>query len=67
MNPFDRELLRLHIADALERLHGKLFVPEMRLTLVARLPGNPEAELIVSDDELVEVMRTVERSMGRGC
>ncbi len=42
---------RLHyqINDALEEL-SRLFVPGMKLTFIARKPGNDEADVLVGDD-----------------
>jgi hypothetical protein len=53
------------IAEALESLHADLFIPDMRLTLVARRPGNTECELVVTDDDLAEVIKVVRRSQKR--
>jgi hypothetical protein len=57
----------------LERLGGILeahvepiFKPEVKVTLIVRLPGNPEADILVSSDEdLDEVIALVERSKPR--
>lgn len=48
------------IADALADLAG-LFVGDVRLTLVARHPDNPDADLIVTADDLLEVEAAVRR------
>ena len=51
-----------------EALHSlvPLFIPGMRLTLVARLPGNVEASLVVSADDLEEVAKAVLHVGGLG-
>lgn len=59
------ELTRDTIADALEDLRTDLFSPEMRLTLIARHPTNPECEIVVSSDDLVAVRATIDRSLKR--
>ena len=57
--------------DRLKRLHVEierhlneiavLFKPEMRLTFIARLPGNDEADVILTVDDLNEVAKVIER------
>lgn len=54
----DLELLRIEIATRLEAV-APMFTSEMRLTFVARHPGNPECIVIVTDDNLDEMLRDV--------
>ena len=42
-----------------------LFIPEAKLTFVMRVPGNTEAEMVVSGDDLTEVEATVRRCRER--
>lgn len=53
------------IADALERL-SRLFVPGMKLTFIARMPGNGEADVLVSEDEMAEIIALVQRRAAGG-
>lgn len=51
-----------HAAEAaLVDLEG-LFKPGSRLTLIMRTPGNPEAEIVWTKDNLVEVIKVLERT-----
>ena len=51
MSDLDRELLRVHIANALDKL-SKLFTPDMKLTFVARHPTAAERHVIVTEDDM---------------
>jgi hypothetical protein len=57
-----RTVQELHadICDALGDL-SELFVPGMKLTFIARFPGNGEADVLVSDDKMPEIIALVER------
>lgn len=37
----------------------------MKLTFIARDPGNPEADMLVSEDDLAEIIALVHRSVTR--
>lgn len=58
--------LRMALATVLHTLSETYFVPEMKLTLVCRLPGNDEADIVTSDDDLAEVQKAIARRMGPG-
>lgn len=54
------------IVEALGDLHADWFVPEMRLTFIARMPGNTACEIIVTaDDDLDAIMDVIKRSKKR--
>lgn len=50
-----------HIANVLAGLAEDVFKPGMKLTFIARLPGNDEADMVVTDDKLAEVAALVQR------
>jgi hypothetical protein len=52
--------LHHEICDALEDL-SRLFVPGMKLTFIARFPGNDEADVLVSDDQIPEIIALARR------
>lgn len=52
--------LHVEIASTLECL-SRLFVPGMKLTFIARLPGNDEADVLVSDDDMQGISGVVQR------
>jgi hypothetical protein len=43
----------------------KLFKPECRLTFIMRTPGEAEAWIVMTRDDLDEVVKTIQRSMDR--
>jgi len=45
----------------LEDLKDMFFVDEIELTLIARLPGDVEADLVVTSDSLDELAKLIER------
>ena len=59
------------MSDATQRVYGKIcghldeirksFVPEIKLTFIARLPGNDEADMVVGDDDIDEAIKALER------
>ena len=53
------------IRDTLVELQSVLFDPDVRLTLIARLPGDDEADLVVTSDDLDEVASVIARSFSR--
>ena len=61
---FDRERLRSDIADALIEHVEPMFVPEMKISLFARLPGNDECYVLVTDDVDVELLAGIKRAVG---
>lgn len=58
----EREALRRPIAEHLAQI-SEMFKPGVRLTLVARNPNYDNADLIVTEDEGLEILKTVERLM----
>lgn len=40
-----------------------MFKPGVKLTLIVRTPGNDEADFTMSDDDLLEVVKVLERRM----
>jgi hypothetical protein len=66
MSPISMEEIRRIVGSHLAQL-SPLFVKDIKLTFIARLPGNQEAELVVTDDpELGEVVKAIERARLRG-
>jgi hypothetical protein len=43
---------------------GGYFKPEMKLTFIARLPGNDNADFMLTIDDLDEVIKVLERRKG---
>jgi len=58
------EAILIEVENALNTL-APLFVPEMQLTFIARLPGNDEADILVSNDDFHELVRLIERAENR--
>lgn len=50
------------INQRLNEIHSMCFVSEVRLTLVARLPSDPEADLIMTLDDPDEVIKALDRT-----
>jgi hypothetical protein len=48
------------VQRSLNRLQ-ELFISEMKLTFIARLPGNHEADVIITVDDLSEIAKLIER------
>jgi len=42
-----------------------MFVDKAELTFIMRLPGNDNADMVVTDDDLSELRELIERSMMR--
>lgn len=53
------------VSGHLDRINREVFKPGMRLTFIARDPTNPEADFLLSDDELSEVAELLIRSSKR--
>ena len=49
------------VVDALEKLHKGYFIPEMRLTFIARRPGDPEGDMLITLDDVDELAALIER------
>lgn len=63
----DRVKVQLHdnIAPLLDAAR-KHFVPGVKMTLIVRSPGHDDRDIIISDDELPEVRKVVERKLTKG-
>lgn len=48
------------VAQHMEQL-GKLFKSNVKLSFIARIPGNDEGDLIITDDDLFEIEKAVIR------
>lgn len=55
------------IGEHLDEIRREVFKPDtkMKLTFIARDPGNPEADVVVSEDDLAGVAELVARSLKR--
>lgn len=53
------------IADIIDRHISPLFLAGTRFTVIARTPGNNEADVLVSNDDLDELAALIERSKSR--
>ena len=57
--------------NLLEKLENKmneisqLFVKEVKFTLIARLPADAEADVVLTQDDLKEVRDAIDRSIER--
>lgn len=60
----DLETTALACKVALSGLEG-MFRKEARLTLIVRLPGDADADFLVTADDLAEVKKVIERSVER--
>jgi len=41
------------------------FKPEVKLTLIARTPGHPDRDFMLSIDDLNEVQKVIQRRIGK--
>ena len=55
-----------HVCMALRGL-SQWFVPHMKLTFIARHPGNPEADMVVTDDDMREAAKALKRRLRADC
>ena len=62
MNNFN---LHMKLGNELGRLAEKYFGDDIKLTLIARKPGNNDADLAISDDTPSEVSKAVDRWQDR--
>lgn len=53
------------IGQVLAQLHDDLFTDDVHLTLIARLPEDADADIVMSDDDLVEVAGVIARAIDR--
>jgi hypothetical protein len=57
-------LLHLQISNSLTEI-SQAFKPHMKLTFIARDPENSECELVVSNDNMLGVIETAQRTILR--
>jgi hypothetical protein len=60
MNSDDQLLLQIAIEPHLIKIE-RLFKPGIKLTLIARMPGNDEADVLLTIDDLSEAAKVIER------
>jgi hypothetical protein len=62
----DPDILRVH-KEIEHHLNAilPLFVKGIRLTFIARLPGNDNADMVLTIDDLAEVAAVIERTRAR--
>ena len=65
MNAVTLNMLHGRLANILDKHVAPMFSPAVRLTIVARLPGNDGADVMVTNDDFDEVVKAVERSKAR--
>lgn len=53
------------VANALGELADNVFTEDCKLSFVMRVPGFPDRFMVISDDDLDEVVKTIERSKHR--
>jgi hypothetical protein len=58
-------MLQWKLAGILERHVEPIFKPGTKLTIIARTPGNDEADVLVTSDNLDELAKLIERSKNR--
>ena len=58
-------MLQWKLAGILERHVERIFKPGTLLTIIARTPGNDEADVLVPSDKLPELAKLIERSAKR--
>ena len=64
--PLDTQrMLQWKLAGILERHVERIFKPGTKLTIIARTPGNNEADVLVTNDKLPELAKLIERSKAR--
>lgn len=61
-----RVRLNAQLGNILARHVEPIFNVGTKLTIIARTPGNVEADVLVTSDDLDEVAALVERSKARG-
>lgn len=54
---YTREVIQRSLAEL-----QSLFIRGMKLSFVARYPGHPDIEMVITDDNLDEVMEVLRRS-----
>ena len=55
------EQAKREVEKALSDLRPRVFTDMVKLTFIMRHPNNSECEMIVTDDDLDEVKKTIER------
>ena len=64
LSPLQLRELQLSIEPHLLRIE-KLFKREIRLTLICRLPGNDDADVLLSMDDLNEARKVIDRRINQ--
>lgn len=60
-----QRMLQWKLAGILERHVERIFKPGTKLTIIARTPGNDEADVLVTSDKFDELAKLIQRSMKR--
>ena len=62
------ERTRQTIGEALEELRARIFLPDVRerykLTFIARIPGEPEMDILVTEDDRDGLSALLDRRLG---
>lgn len=56
----DLKLVQLRISDHLEKMEN-MFRPGVKVTFLARTPGNDEADFVMTNDDLSDAINALER------
>ena len=59
------DCMRSEISYYLDEIKRRLFVSGSKVTILVRPPGGVECEVLLTDDDLDEVLRAIERSKAR--
>jgi hypothetical protein len=65
VTPQELRQLNNRLADVLARHVEPIFKRGTRLTIIARTPGNDEADVLVTSDDLESIAALIERSKTR--
>lgn len=57
--------LNAQLGAILDRHVAPIFKPGTRLAIIARTPGNDEADVLVTDDDIASLAALLERSKAR--
>ena len=60
------DLLQAKLVNVLVKHIEPIFKPGTKLAVIARAPGNDEADVIVTDDNLDALKALIDRSKSRG-
>lgn len=65
MNTRTQQQLTALLGNVLAQHVEPIFKAGTRFTIIARTPGNSDADVLVTDDDLDEIAAAIERSKGR--